>query len=132
MGFDAVKAAEPLDYSFGRFAPGCSGTITEPSDTQIARFWVGLRQITAEARRHAAATRKALGAVGGAEDPGGAVEALDDAEAVTALHRRLAETYADLCSGRPSAEDILALPQRFRASFYEWIRTEVTSPSAVV
>ena len=128
--FDAGSVVDPLDYVFEKFAPGCNGRVREPTDLQIAVFFRDLRMITAEARRQIAATGKAVDDLADAGDPGEAIAALNDTETVLGMHRRLAEAYAALCSGEPSAETLLKLPMRIRTPFYQWLQGEVMNPEA--
>jgi len=130
--FNAAEIVEPLDFKFEAFVPGCNGTIKEPDDSQIARFWADWRKLTVDARRHAEATGKAFSDADGADgDPGEAITALDDTDTAVELHKRNAEIHSALCSGSPSAEEILGLPMRVRTRFYSWLEQEVMNPEAV-
>lgn len=128
--FTAAGVVEALDWDFRPYV-NAAGTSAEPTDDQIAAFFAELRKITAEARRQIDATGKAVDDLVAADDPNAAIAALDDVETVTSLHKRLAETYAALCSGSPSQEEVLGLPMRVRTLYYQWLQKEVTSPEAV-
>jgi hypothetical protein len=129
--FNAAGVVEGLDYEFEAFVPGCNGTIREPTDTQITAFLTERQKINAEARRQIEAAGKAIEAAGESGNPEEAIAALDDTEAALEMHRRTADAYAALCSGAPSAADILRLPMRIRVLFYAWLSKEVMNPEAV-
>lgn len=128
--FVAAGVVDPLEWTFEPHVQA-HGVISEPTDDQIADFFKEIRKITAEARKHVEATGKAVDDLADADDPSEAIAALDDTEVVLGMHQRLAQVYADLCSGDPSQEQILKLPMRIRTIFYAWLQREVMTPEAV-
>jgi hypothetical protein len=148
--FDAGSVVEALDYTFEPFVPGCKGTIKEPTSVQLQAF------LTANAKEMQRLRREAGDdAAGGAADPTAGNEAGDGAppdDAVLAsavsdkLLARIAETdpkkveaaklrqakiFSALCSGEPSAADLLKLPHRQMSAFANWITDELMNPEAV-
>ena len=128
--FNAETVVEALEFTFAytvgnKTVPGPSGVIEEPSDQMIAVFLSAIKKVTAEANA------KLPGEVQ-ADNPAALIDAADqlDAEEVVSLMHDMAEAYAGLCSGFPSAEQILALPIRRRQGFYTWLMNEVMSPEA--
>lgn len=123
--FDAGTVVEALDFTFEPFVKGCRGTIREPSDKQIAEFLQGIKDVVK------AIEKDIPGGVAG-DDPQALLQAADnlDPEVVVSLMARMAEKYAELCGGFPSAEQILGLPMRRRQGFFMWLQTEVMSPEA--
>ncbi len=128
--FDAGAVVEPLDYDFttvrGYSRKSAKGTITEPSDEKIAAFLTSLRDTMKEA-----GTIVGNG-VGDVTDPTAFFGQLDsyDPEKLLGVFRGLATAYAALCSGHPSAEEIMDLPLRVRVKFFAWLQEEVVSPEA--
>jgi len=123
--FDAGTVAEPLDFTFEPFVKGCHGTIREPSDKQIGKFLSEIKALVAKV------DKEVPGGVTG-DDPQALIQASEnlDPEAVVSLMSSMARVYTDLCSGSPSAEQILGLPIRRRQGFYNWLQSEVMSPEA--
>jgi hypothetical protein len=124
--FDAGTVVEALEFTFEPFVKGCKGVIAEPSDTQIAAFLESIKKITAQAKS-ALPADVAAGSPAALMD---AAEDLDPEQAVKLMHD-MARAYAGLCSGFPSAEQILGLSMRRRQGFYMWLMTEVMNPEAV-
>jgi hypothetical protein len=150
-GFDAASVVEPLDYAFDSckgnhegscwrgseteprpakctvFVPGCHGVVAEPDDRQIARYMAGLKKLAKDYEG-----RLPDSVVTGDPDAAKLTEAAAelDPEVVVELHGDVATLFAALCSNEPSREDILKVPPRIRAFFYQWLAGEVMSPEA--
>jgi len=124
-GFNAGALVEALDFDFNPYVDA-KGTITEPTDGQIATFLNDL-QATVERIKH----RLPDGV--DTDDPAEVIAAIDglDASAITDTHQELAGVFAALCSGNPSRELLLRVPMRVRSIFYGWLQQEVMSPEAV-
>jgi len=124
-GFNAGALVEALDFDFNPYVDA-KGTITEPTDGQIATFLNDL-QATVERIKH----RLPDGV--DTDDPAEVIAAIDglDASAITETHQELASVFAALCSGNPSRELLLRVPMRVRSIFYGWLQQEVMSPEAV-
>jgi hypothetical protein len=128
--FSAETVVEALDFTFAykvgdEAVPGPSGVIKEPSDRQIAEFLQGIKDVVKSVEKDIP------GGVPG-DDPAALLQAADDLdpERVVSLMAAMADKYAALCSGFPSAEQILALPMRRRQGFFLWLQQEVMSPEA--
>ena len=123
--FDAGTVVEALDFTFEPFVKGCNGTIREPSDALIAGFLQGIKDVVKSIEK------EIPGGVPG-DDPAALLQAADDLdpEAVVSLMARMATEYAKLCSGFPSADQILGLPMRRRQAFFMWLQSEVMTPEA--
>lgn len=123
--FDAGSVVEPLECKLKPYTD-FDDAIPEPSDKQVGVFLRGLREIMADARELSGADLTA------GTDPNEVVKALDvlDPEKFVEITSRWAALYADLCSGRPSKAQILAVPLRRRQLFYAWLQEEVLSPEA--
>jgi hypothetical protein len=127
-GFNAADAVDPFDYNFAPYADA-KGTIPEPTDAQVNRFYAGL----------ASALKEGLG-----EDRVSGIDladraqlaklqselSADDMDKVSAAFLNL---YAAVCSDQPSREDLEALPYRLRAAFYGavqgWLSPEASRPA---
>jgi hypothetical protein len=123
--FDAGSVVEPLEYKLAPYSKA-SGVITEPTDQQIGDFLDGLRDLFTESQE------SGLSADVDTDDPAAMVEALasmNSAELVGML-RKLAELMSTLCSGKPTADELLALPLRVRVKFFGWVMSEVVNPEA--
>lgn len=123
--FNAAEVVEPLDYDFGRHADA-KGTITDPSPGRVAEFGRALLQH--QQRVNALAPELAADADTG--DRLTALAELSESMEKAGAAREEAEIYAALCSGAPSADDIMSLPYRLRESFYAWLRDEITPNGA--
>jgi hypothetical protein len=150
-GFNAGTVVEALDYAFDSckgehegscwrgseaeprpakctvFVPGCHGVVAEPTDRQIADYMAGLKKL---ARDYQGKLPDNL--VTGEADAAALTEAAAelDPDVVVQLHGDVATLFAALCSDEPSREDILKVPPRIRAFFYQWLAGEVMSPEA--
>jgi len=129
--FSAESVAEELGYTFtykvgDKVIPGPSGVIDEPTDRQIAKFLTGVKKVVKESEDKLPSTADPA-------NPASVTDALDDLnpEDVVSLMGKMAQLYADLCSGSPSKAEILALPMRRRQAFYAWLQQEVMSPEAL-
>ena len=123
--FNAETVVEALEFTFEPFVRGCHGVIKEPDDRQVAVFLDGIKKVTAEAKAD-------LPADVAADSPAELIDAAEnlDPEVVVKLMRDMAETYSGLCSGFPSADQILGLSMRRRQGFYTWLMNEVMNPEA--
>src|ERR1035441_5376005 len=125
-GFSAANIVEPLDYSLKTFVE-IEGTTTEPTSLQVQTF------LTAS-RKEADRNQRDLGITGDGEDMTREqiLAVLDKASPARtqAAKKREAEIFSDLCSGTPSAADLLKLPHRIMIEFAKWITSEVLDPEA--
>jgi hypothetical protein len=128
-GFSAETVVEPLDYDFRTKADrdAIHGTVTEPTDRQIAGYMAGIKKLVKDYEG-----QLPEGLVTGGADAASLTDAAEelDPEVVVRLHGDVAELFAALCSGEPSKDDILRLPPRIRAHFYGWLQREVMNPEA--
>jgi len=122
VGFDAGNAVEPLDFDFSAFVEDCKGTIPEPSQGALERFFDATREIGTQAG--VAALEQASSA---SEVAGALATASEDV--LDALTDKLVVAVADLCSGTPSLEQIQQLPFRVRQAFIDWLLGEITDPT---
>lgn len=134
--FNVGDVIDPLDYDFTVLAKkygvtelaGVKGTVPEPTDDQIIRF--GRAMIAHEQRRRAMDPQLSL-----PEDATGdqyleAAAKYAEAIAAEGLSRAEAEIFAELCSGKPTADQLMLMPPRARQGFYKYLRDEVLSPEA--
>lgn len=126
--FDAATAVDPFEWDFNPRVDA-HGTVPEPTDTQVARFYADLSNHL----------RDALGAdrIEGVDltDPfevGTLFQSLT-AEDNEQLYGRLLEIYAAVCSDSPNRDQLAALPFQVRRKFYgmvqEWLRPEAETPA---
>lgn len=125
--FDAGDVLESLDWDFTKAGVKASGVVPEPSDHQIGQFLDGLKNLYTDA--------KSSGLDLGLPDEATADQMMDALANVTGdkFEQFMAATaglFAELCSGKPSKEQLLALPLRVRVHFYNWIQAEVVRPEA--
>jgi hypothetical protein len=123
-GFKAEGVVEPLDYDFRPYVKA-HGVIPEPTDAQIAAFLRGVKEIFKKAQAD-------LPTDVDTDDPVAVLKAIDDLDPGAQIEAltKMAEVYAELCSGTPSAREIADLPMRVRTIFFTWLRDEVMSPEA--
>jgi len=126
-GFDASSVVKPLKYSFKPWASS-AGTIKEPSDEQIGKFLDDIKAFYNTVSAEQAGIEK----VSGSTDPDEVLAALNNLDLGGMIGKisQMSEAYSRLCSGKPTAEEIQALPLRIRAHFFAWIQSEVVSPEA--
>jgi|SRR5215469_2963438 len=124
--FDAGTVVEALDWDFTKAGVKAKGTVPEPSDKKIGQFLDGLKKLYEDAQK------SGLAVEGDDLSPSQMVEALNSltGEAFEKFMADTAALFAQLCSDRPSTEQLLGLPLRVRAHFYAWLQTEVINPEA--
>ena len=126
-GFNAANIVEPLDYDFTAIKglENVKGTIPEPTSLQVQTF------LTAS-RKEADRNQRDLGITGDAEDmtKEQILAVLDKASPsrTQAAKKREAEIFSDLCSGTPTAGQLLELPHRIMIEFAKWVTKEVLDP----
>lgn len=118
---------EGLDWDFHGFGVKAKGAIPEPSDHLIGQFLDELKKLYTDA--------KALGLDLDMPENATPEQMMDALNSVTGAKfeqfmAKMAELFAELCSGKPSTEQLLALPLRVRVKFYGWVQNEVVRPEA--
>lgn len=123
-GFDAGSVVEKLEWNFRPYV-NAKGVIDEPTDAQISTFFASMKAMTEGLKGQ-------LPEGVDTDDPGELIAALDELDAglVVTINQELAGIYTVLCSGSPTREQLLGLPMRVRAIFYNWLQREVMSPEA--
>lgn len=126
--FDAANAVEPLEFDFKPYAD-VAGTVSEPTDDQVAEFYGTLgRQL-----------ENALGEermkdvdVTDPTDVGRVFMSLTTEDHRT-MYEQLLDLHAGVCGDQPSREDVAALPFRLRRAWYGmvqgWLRPEASTPA---
>lgn len=126
--FDAAKAVEPLEYDFKPYAD-VSGTVPEPTDDQVAKFYGDLGHqfelaLGEERLEGHDMTEPA--------DVAGLYLSLD-ADDHSRIYEQMLNLHAEVCSGQPDRDAIAALPFRLRRAWYGmvqgWLRPEVSTPA---
>jgi hypothetical protein len=120
--FDAAKAVEPMHCILRPFADW-EGDIPEPTSAQLQEF---MNAKSVEAER----SRKRLEDLGEEATAEQVAEVLNGDEA-RAGHRRQAEIYSAVCTGKPPADDLEKLPFREFNAFANWLTGELLNPEAV-
>jgi hypothetical protein len=126
--FDAGTVVESLEWDFSTTKitalKHARGVIPEPSDAAIGRFLDGLKKLYSEAQGMAG------GQLGPDATPDEMLEAISSltGDAFVSFMSDTAGLFAELCDGKPSKEQLLALPLRVRAHFYGWVQSEVINP----
>jgi len=126
--FDASTVVEALDWDFHAAGVKAKGTIPEPSDAAIGKFLDDVKTLYTKAQGSGLAIE-----IDRAElTPSQMLDALSSVtgEAYVTFMADLAEIFAELCSGKPTKANLLALPMRVRVKFYAWVQEEVVSPEA--
>lgn len=125
--FDAGDVLESLDWDFTKAGVKASGAIPEPTDHQIGQFLDGLKTLYTDAK----ASGLDLDLPDGAT-PEQMMDALNQVtgEKFEQFMAKTAGLFASLCSGKPSTEQLLALPLRVRVKFFGWVQSEVVRPEA--
>jgi hypothetical protein len=123
-GFVAEGVVEPLAYDFKPYVKA-EGVIPEPTDTQIAEFLRGIKAVFKDAQKDIPDDIDT-------DDPVAVLKAIDDLDpgAQVEAMQKMAEVYAALCSGTPTAKQISDLPMRVRSVFFNWLQGEVMAPEA--
>lgn len=113
---NAFVADDEMTFDFSKFG-GPTGVIPEPSTRQIETFMEVLRQTmptTRDDQGHEVLDVPAIAEI--AKD--------SDLEAV------LYSAVADVCSGHPSVQEIMALPFRPQRRFIGWLLGTLLDPEA--
>lgn len=129
--FDAGAVVEPLRCKFKPLVD-FDEVIKEPSDTLIGQFLSDMKKITSDAAGLVKAAEKLDSGDGEEPDPLAVLAALDDldGDAYVEMMAEIAMAFSRLCQGRPSTEQLLALPLRARQLFFAWLTKEVVRPEA--
>lgn len=123
LAFDASNAVESFDFNLAPYADS-KGTVPEPSSDQVAQFYTDL-QTGFEAVLPADRVAD--------YDLSSPTDLLKlnlslTVDETKALYDRHLDTYAAVCQGTPSRDDLEALPFRLRQAFYGalvgWLRPE--------
>lgn len=119
--FDAMQAVEAMEYDFTAYGGG-RGTIPEPSNGQIDRFFKSLSSIYDKF--------KGLlpeGSTLDSTDPAAIEKAMETLEGLDSevMNRYMAEAIAEVTSGSPNADEIMALPYRVQQAFMGWLVGEL-------
>jgi hypothetical protein len=122
--FDAGEVVESLEWDFTKAGVKAKGITPEPTDATIGRFMDGLKKLYEEAQKDMTIE------LGDDATPEQMLEAMSSltGDSFVKFMADVAGLFADLCGGKPSKEQLLALPMRVRAHFYAWIQGEVVNP----
>lgn len=106
-GFDAAGAVEPLDWNF-RPHVDASGTIPEPTDSQVTKLMETLRLVIGE-------------------QPLERLSKMSEDEQ-RAVNDQLLDAVVTVCSSSPSREQIEGLPFRVQRAFFGWLFGSLLDP----
>jgi len=137
-GFDAGAEVDPLDYDFTtikaipndvrEILQDAKGTIPEPSNDQVNKFLRSQRAKLEEAGVNVkdfdpTDQQKSMLVI---------AQAMVDAspETVDKIAAGMVDAVAELCGGRPTREQIDALPVRIRTAFFGWLMGQLTNPES--
>lgn len=139
MGFDAGTVVSPLEYNFDSLAKrytkpdgesmypelvGVSGTTPEPSDEMVQEMQ----------RSFVAATTRLNSATGAvdAEDRKAVAAALEaiPKEEFAKVEEDILDALAKLCQGRPTRDQLAALPYRQKREYIKWLQNELMNPES--
>lgn len=121
--FNAEKKVERLEFTFGPHykvkGKELKGIVPEPSDEQMAEY----HRRTAEIAKKYRADQDGIDV----NDRKAVMEwmASRDPKETVKLEQETAQVHADLCSNKPSYEQLMAIPPRPRAYFYTWLAGEL-------
>jgi hypothetical protein len=133
-GFDAGNVVEPLIYDFSALAEpphlikklaDVKGTIREPMPLQVQEYVNASRAQMVRLRRETGVVDE--------EDADAVLSALEkmDPARTMAEAKHSADILSALCSGHPTAAQLVLLPHRVMHAFGEWLAKEVLDPEAV-
>jgi hypothetical protein len=127
--FDVATVSESLDWTFEPVVKGARGKVPEPTDKQIGDFLDGLKSLYTSALNTG---MEQVGELPEQPTPDQMLQALNSVtgEAFVKVLADMAGLYSALCSGKPSQEQMLGLPLRYRVHFYSWLMQEVINPEA--
>lgn len=122
-GFDAEKKVDPLKYTFGKGYKykdrEISGVVPEPSDEQLATWHKELAEVARSYRADQEGVdlndQTAVMDWMANRDPSRAVD----------MEMDTARIYAEVCSEKPSFDELMAVPPRLRTAFYAWLNGEL-------
>lgn len=119
--FDAGQ--DELTYDFTKYIPDAKGVIPEPTSEQIQHFTQTLQKIMPS---------KTITDENGNERNVLDIEKIKEeyGEDGSEVELTLAAAVSQVCSGTPTAEQILALPYRVKRRFTGWITGTLLDPEA--
>lgn len=125
--FNAADVVEALEWDFHGAGVKAKGVTPEPTDRQIGDFLDGLKKLFEGSRE------LLPGDVSAAATPEQMLEAMSavTGDAFVDMMAGIAGLFAELCSNKPTKDQLLALPLRVRVHFYGWVQSEVVNPEAV-
>jgi len=136
MGFKAAEVAETLDYDFSPFCDA-KGEIPEPSAEQVNTFnarYVAL--LAALGRYQTNRQRRAADPTTEESEERTLMQELDAMEVdsqelspeMTRIDTEQRQLVADVCSNKPSFEELQQLPSRQFRAFLAWLYEELSDP----
>jgi hypothetical protein len=140
MGFKATAEVEALDYDFAPHAPLVKGVTPEPSDKLIGQYWKGYGKLIREHARLLEEWQTKLDTVDQLPSETEAqrelrMEArrkLDEqfeawqGERAEVMRSERIRLVAEVCSQKPSVEELVALPGRVYDGFEQYMQGELT------
>jgi hypothetical protein len=124
--FNAGAAVEKLEYDFTDYG-GSEGIIPEPSSGAVKAYFRSMKDLAKEARKFKGIA-DSLGEVDDLDDEQLAdrmstiEEAEEGADQLAEMQKR---ALAELCSNKPTFDEIEALPYRVFQAFNRWLVAEI-------
>lgn len=119
-GFDASTIVEPLDYDFTKFG-GKKGVIPEPSEEKLVEFYSAMDGLL----KSVAGDFVQLPPNPSATELVEALNQLTMNESYKPMLDGMTTLHAKLCADSPSEAELLMLPPRIRALFFQWIAQQL-------
>lgn len=113
--FDASSIVEPLDYDFTKFG-GRKAEIPEPSQETLVAFYAEMDELL----KSVAGAFVELPKNPSAQDLVESLNQLTMHESYEPMLNGMTKLYAGVCANSPSEEELMMLPPRIRALFFQW------------
>jgi hypothetical protein len=119
-GFDAGTIVEPMDYNFTKFG-GRKAVIPEPDEDQVKLMYSEMDGLL----KSIASEFVKLPDNPSAQDLVESLNQLTMSESYAPMLQGMTEIYSRLCSNSPSVDELLLLPPRIRALFFQWVAKQM-------
>lgn len=118
--FNAGNVVEPMIFDFTKFG-GRKSEIPEPSDDQLVKMYADMDEMVKEL----AGSFVDLPENPSAQDIVESLNTLTLHESYKPMLDGMTKIYSEVCSGCPGEDELLLLPPRIRALFFQWVSQQL-------
>ena len=119
-GFDAGAIVAPMDYDFTKFG-GRKADIPEPDEGTVVQMYSEMDALL----KSIAGEFVSLPENPSAQDLVESLNQLTMSESYAPMLKGMTEIYSRLCGNSPSVDELLLIPPRIRALFFQWVAKQM-------